>query len=77
MSDAASHGTTRAPRRETLRTAVSRVCQCVHRIIGAPDYDAYVEHVRRCHPGRTPLARDEFFRQRLDDRYNRVGARCC
>lgn len=49
----------------------------VRRIIGAPDYETYVAHVRSCHPDRAPLTRDEFVRQRLEDRYSRPGARCC
>jgi uncharacterized short protein YbdD (DUF466 family) len=49
----------------------------VHRIIGAPDYDAYLAHTRLHHPDGCPLSRDEFVRQRLEDRYSRPGARCC
>jgi uncharacterized short protein YbdD (DUF466 family) len=47
------------------------------RIIGAPDYAGYLEHMRSCHPGTQPLSKDDFFRQRLNDRYNQVGSRCC
>jgi len=46
-------------------------------IIGAPDYDRYLDHVHRAHPERPPLTRDEFCRRQLDGRYNRVGGRCC
>ena len=49
----------------------------LHRIVGAPDYQAYLEHMQRCHPDVAPLSEKEFFQQRLNDRYNRVGARCC
>lgn len=49
----------------------------LNRIVGAPDYDAYVEHLRVAHPGQTPLTKDEFVRQRLEDRYSKPGARCC
>jgi uncharacterized short protein YbdD (DUF466 family) len=49
----------------------------LHRIIGAPDYDGYVAHASRCHPDQPPLTRDEFVRQRLEDRYSRPGSRCC
>ena len=70
MTDARSVRTART----TLWVTLTRL---LHRIIGAPDYAAYVEHVRRSHPGTTPLGEDEFFRQRLDDRYTKMGARCC
>ncbi|HET7131908.1 MAG TPA: YbdD/YjiX family protein [Gammaproteobacteria bacterium] len=46
-------------------------------ILGAPDYERYLRHVRECHPDREPLSRDEFVRQRMDDRYSRPGSRCC
>jgi uncharacterized short protein YbdD (DUF466 family) len=46
-------------------------------VMGVPDYERYLAHVRRHHPERTPLGRDEFLRERLDARYSRPGARCC
>ena len=49
----------------------------IRRIIGAPDYDAYLAHQRQHHPECTPLSRRDFERQRLDDRYSRPGNRCC
>lgn len=67
--------TPRGPRTwpQALRDAVS----LLHRIIGAPDYDAYVAHATRCHPDRPLLSRDAFVRERLTDRYSRPGTRCC
>ena len=56
-----------------LRDAAS----AVRRVIGAPDYEHYLAHVRRAHPGSCPMSRDEFLRSRLEDRYSRPGARCC
>jgi uncharacterized short protein YbdD (DUF466 family) len=59
--------------REWLRRAA-----CVVRtVVGAPDYDQYLEHVRVRHPEHEPLSRDEFMRQRLESRYSRPGSRCC
>jgi uncharacterized short protein YbdD (DUF466 family) len=49
----------------------------LHAILGAPDYDRYVSHVRACHPERAPMTRDEFARERLAARYDRPGSRCC
>ena len=45
--------------------------------IGIPDYDAYVDHVRRAHPDRPPMTRDEFFRERMEARYGKGRSRCC
>jgi uncharacterized short protein YbdD (DUF466 family) len=46
-------------------------------IIGAPDYERYLEHIRRHHPDVAPLSQREFERQRMADRYDRPGSRCC
>ena len=49
----------------------------LRRVIGAPDYDRYLAHVTACHPGTTPMTREEFERSRLEDRYSKPGQRCC
>jgi uncharacterized short protein YbdD (DUF466 family) len=46
-------------------------------VIGAPDYERYLEHLRAHHPEKRPLTREEFVDQRMNDRYSRPGARCC
>lgn len=60
-----------------LTRRLVRASATLHRIIGAPDYDGYVQHLHCCHPGEAPLTKDEFVRQRLEERYSRPGARCC
>ena len=45
--------------------------------IGVPDYDNYVAHRRLNHPGEPVMSYEEFFRQRLDARYERGRSRCC
>ena len=49
----------------------------VRRVVGVPDYERYVAHVHTYHPDTEPLTWDQFYRMRLEDRYNRPGARCC
>lgn len=51
--------------------------EAVLRIIGAPDYERYVAHMRGAHPDEPVLSRDAFMRERLAARYERPGARCC
>lgn len=46
-------------------------------VLGVPNYDRYLEHMRRTHPGEVPLARAGFEQQRLLDRYSKPGSRCC
>lgn len=60
-----------------LAGMVRRTAAVTRRIIGAPDYDRYLDHMRSRHPGRVPLARAEFERDRLASRYDRPGSRCC
>ncbi len=54
--------------------AVARVLRT---IVGAPDYERYVAHMRACHPDRPPMDEATFARERLAARYDRPGARCC
>jgi uncharacterized short protein YbdD (DUF466 family) len=45
--------------------------------IGIPDYGNYVDHMHRSHPGRAPMTREEFFRERMLARYGKGRSRCC
>lgn len=65
------------PGTPSLLQRLRHAIRILHRIIGAPDYEGYLAHAARCHPDRPPLSRDEFVRQRLEDRYSRPGSRCC
>lgn len=47
------------------------------RLIGVPDYDAYVAHLRTAHPEREPMSYAEFFAERQAARYRGGGGRCC
>lgn len=51
--------------------------ELVRAVIGAPSYERYLAHMSAAHPGRAPLARDDFIRSRLETRYSKPGARCC
>ena len=62
---------------QSLRDTIRRAANIVRRIVGVPDYERYVAHVRECHPGTVPMNRVEFERSRLEDRYSRPGQRCC
>ena len=49
-------------------------------MVGFPDYDTYLEHMRRTHPGAAVMTYPEFFRERQNARYGadgRKGFRCC
>jgi uncharacterized short protein YbdD (DUF466 family) len=63
--------------RKQLLTRIEAGAKIVRRVIGAPDYEAYVKHVRACHPDAIPLTRDRFVKERMEAKYSRPGSRCC
>lgn len=52
--------------------------QTLRLMVGVPDYQNYVEHMRRTHPDQEPMSYEEFFRERQSARYG-GGKRiaCC
>jgi len=47
-------------------------------MVGQPDYQAYLDHMARHHPGHEPMNRVAFFRDRENTRYGgKGGGRCC
>ena len=61
----------------TLVHWLRSVARVVRTVVGAPDYDRYLSHMRDHHPECQPVPRDEFMCQRLESRYSQPGARCC
>lgn len=50
----------------------------LHLMVGQPDYDAYLRHMREQHPGHAPMDRITFFRNRQEARYGgKNGGKCC
>ena len=63
---------------DTLAKAGKYLGQTAKLMVGVPDYDNYVQHMRLTHPEQTPMSHDEFFRERQDARYGgKNGGRCC
>jgi uncharacterized short protein YbdD (DUF466 family) len=46
-------------------------------MVGVPDYDRYVAHMRERHPGQEPLTREAFVRARMEARYGGKGTGKC
>jgi uncharacterized short protein YbdD (DUF466 family) len=55
----------------------SRAASAVRSILGFPDYERYLAHMRSAHPGDRVMTETEFRHMRLSDRYNRAGSKCC
>lgn len=54
-----------------------RIASAIRQLTGMPDYAAYREHARRCHPDRPPLSEREFFDSFVRARYGDGPTRCC
>ena len=65
------------PFADRLRALWGFLAQTARLIVGVPDYDRYVAHMRRSHPDTPPMSREAFFVNRLDARYGRGASRCC
>ena len=54
--------------------------QAARMLVGMPDYDTYVAHMRSTHPEQAPMSYEAFFRERQDARYGGGKGRpirCC
>lgn len=65
------------PFAERLRGIWQLLAQTGRLIVGVPDYDLYLAHMRRTHPDTPPMTREAFFANRLEARYGRGASRCC
>lgn len=74
----ASPDATSAPlRRGRWLAALRQMAAVVRRMIGVPDYETYLSHMREHYPECTPLDPRTFERERLTARYKATGSRCC
>jgi len=56
---------------------LERVLRVVRRVSGMPDYAAYVEHARRCHPEQPLTSEREYYEEYVRARYEGGPTRCC
>ena len=64
----------------TLTGLIRGVGDCGRLMVGVPNYDSYLSHVRTQHPDATPMTKVEFVRNRQAARFGeggRGGFRCC
>jgi uncharacterized short protein YbdD (DUF466 family) len=55
----------------------STTASFVRAVLGVPDYDRYLSHMRTAHPGDRIMTETEFRHTRMNDRYNQAGSKCC
>jgi uncharacterized short protein YbdD (DUF466 family) len=56
---------------------LQKVLSAVRRLVGMPDYQGYVTHIRECHPERSVPSEREYYEQYLERRYGAGTSRCC
>ncbi|MEO6876848.1 MAG: YbdD/YjiX family protein [Gemmatimonadaceae bacterium] len=62
---------------EAVRSKLERAGCVVRRVIGVPDYDIYLTHLRSRHPDVVPPTYEEFTQERQASKYSKPGSRCC
>ncbi|HEX3234216.1 MAG TPA: YbdD/YjiX family protein [Gemmatimonadales bacterium] len=60
-----------------MRAEMRELLRAFRRVMGMPDYQAHLEHLRRCHPDRPPPSEREYFDQFVRTRYGDGPTRCC
>ena len=60
-----------------LSSLLSTTASAVRAVLGVPDYNRYLAHMRAAHPGDRIMSETEFNHTRMNERYNRPGSRCC
>ncbi len=63
--------------RPVLLGCLRRAAAALRTVVGAPDYERYVAHLRTRHPDVEPVGWAEFYCSRLEDRYDKPGSKCC
>jgi uncharacterized short protein YbdD (DUF466 family) len=63
--------------RGDLTRTLRRISSAVRAVAGMPDYEAYVAHLRRCHPERPVPSERLFYVEFVERRYGDGPTRCC
>ena len=59
------------------RRPAARLGAALRKIAGMPDYTAYLDHLRRCHPERAIPTERQYYEEFLRSRYEGAASRCC
>jgi uncharacterized short protein YbdD (DUF466 family) len=52
--------------------------KAARQMVGVPDYDLYVQHMKLTHPEQKPMSYEEFYKNRVEARYGGGNTpRCC
>ena len=62
---------------EAGRYLTRSLAQSLRLMVGLPDYEGYVAHMRATHPEQPAMTYEEFFRERQNARYGSGAGKCC
>jgi uncharacterized short protein YbdD (DUF466 family) len=60
-----------------MRAELRALVRTLRRVMGMPDYQEHLEHLRRCHPDQPLPTEREFFDEFVRTRYADGPTRCC
>jgi len=63
--------------RDNVQTAGRYLGQAMRLMVGLPDYEGYLAHMRATHPDQPAMTYEEFFRERQNARYGAGAGKCC
>lgn len=59
-----------------IATELKRAWSYLREVTGDDAYERYLAHQMQSHPDEQPLTREQYFRQRQDEKWSKVS-RCC
>jgi uncharacterized short protein YbdD (DUF466 family) len=60
-----------------IKKPFQALCHYLNEIAGVPNYQRYLEHFQKHHPGETPMSEAEFYRKAIEERYGSGKVRRC
>lgn len=63
--------------RDNVQTAGRYLGQAMRLMVGLPDYEGYLAHMRATHPDQPAMTYEAFFRERQNARYGAGAGKCC
>ena len=65
------------PATGTVRNVFGKLLAILRKVAGMPDYAAYLQHLRHCHPDCQVPTEREFYAEFVRRRYEDGPTRCC
>lgn len=55
--------------KEFVRIFWKRCCQSARLMVGIPDYEKYLDHMKEAHPNHPVMTKQEFYKRAIEMRY--------